>query len=156
MAVWATATRLWTKKWTTSTPIRYKILFPRMGDYSQGRPQLYRRWIEKTDRRIRHFETILNFLLSYQLGWMYWRYFMWNFAGRQNGEQGLYSWDPSAGNWISGIEALTAAVLAAPKEMPDFMKNNQARNKYYMIPFLLGLLGLFFHYQRRPRDFAAL
>jgi len=129
-------------------------LFPRMSDYTQGRPQLYRRWIDKPTGAPTLSDNI-EFFVKYQLGWMYWRYFMWNFAGRQNGEQGMYSWDPSAGNWITGIEALDSGRVGTTKEMPDFMKNNQARNTYYMIPLLLGLLGLFFHYQRRPRDFAA-
>ncbi|MBL7795267.1 MAG: DUF2723 domain-containing protein [Saprospiraceae bacterium] len=131
-----------------------KSLFPRMSDYSQGRPQLYRRWIDKPTGNPTLGDNI-EFFVRYQLGWMYWRYFMWNFAGRQNGEQGLYSWDPSAGNWITGIEALDSGRVGSTREMPDFMKNNQARNTYYMLPFFLGLLGLFFHYQRRPRDFAA-
>ncbi len=132
-----------------------KSLFPRMGDYSQGRPDLYRRWIEKTSGDPTFLDNI-EFFWKYQLGWMYWRYFMWNFSGRQNGEQGYYSWDPSSGNWITGIEAIDSGRVGSTQEMPEFMKNNQARNSYYMIPFLLGLLGMFFHYQRRPRDFAAL
>lgn len=132
-----------------------QTLFPRMSDYSQGRPQLYRRWIDKPSGEPTFLDN-MEFFWKYQLGWMYWRYFMWNFSGRQNGEQGYYSWDPSSGNWITGIEALDSGRVGSTKEMPEFMKNNQARNTYYMIPFLLGLLGLFFHYQRRPRDFAAL
>ncbi len=132
-----------------------KTLFPRMGDYSQGRPQLYRQWIKKNSGSPT-FADQIEFFWKYQLGWMYWRYFMWNFAGRENGEQGYYAWDPSAGNWISGISFIDEPRVGSDKEMPEFMKNNQARNKYYMIPFLLGLLGLFFHYQRRPRDFAAI
>ncbi|MBK9336452.1 MAG: DUF2723 domain-containing protein [Lewinellaceae bacterium] len=132
-----------------------KTLFPRMGDYSQGRPELYRRWIDKTSGDPTFLDNI-EFFWKYQIGWMYWRYFMWNFSGRQNGEQGFYAWDPSSGNWITGIEAIDSGRVGSTKEMPEFLKNNQARNTYFMIPFLLGLLGLFFHYQRRPRDFAAL
>ena len=132
-----------------------KSLFPRMGDYSQGRPQLYRRWIDKPSGEPTFGDNI-EFFWKYQLGWMYWRYFMWNFVGRQNGEQGYYSWDPSSGNWISGIGFIDEARIGNQKELPEFQKNNQARNTYYFIPLLLGLLGLFFHYQRRPRDFAAL
>ena len=132
-----------------------KSLFPRMGDYSQGRPQLYRRWIDKPSGEPTLGDNI-EFFVKYQFGWMYWRYFMWNFAGRQNGEQGFYSWDPSSGNWISGIDFIDESRIGNQKELPDYQKNNQARNKYYFIPFLLGLLGLFFHYQRRPREFAAL
>ena len=130
-------------------------LFPRMGDPSQGRPALYRRWIDKPSG-VPTLGDNIEFFWKYQLGWMYWRYFMWNFAGRQNGEQGYFSWDPSAGNWISGISFIDEARLGNQKELPDFQKNNQARNKYYLIPFLLGLFGLFFHYQRRPQDFAAI
>jgi hypothetical protein len=132
-----------------------QALFPRMGDYSQGRPALYRRWIDKPTGTPTLGDNI-EFFWKYQLGWMYWRYFMWNFAGRQNGEQGYFSWDPSAGNWISGISFIDEARLGNQKELPDFQKNNQARNAYYFIPFLLGLLGMFFHYKRSPRDFAAI
>lgn len=134
---------------------RVQTLFPRMGDNTQGRPALYRRWIDKPSGEPTLGDNI-EFFWKYQLGWMYWRYFMWNFAGRQNGEQGYFSWDPSAGNWISGFDFIDEGRLGNQKELPDFQKNNQARNKYYLIPFLLGLVGLFFHYQRRPRDFAAI
>ena len=136
-------------------PSGTQTLFPRMGDYSQGRPALYRRWIEKTSGEPTFGDNI-EFFWKYQLGWMYWRYFMWNFSGRQNGDQGYYAWDVTSGNWISGIDVLDNARLGNQSELPDFQKNDQARNKYYMIPFLLGLLGMFFHYQRRPRDFAAI
>ncbi len=132
-----------------------EALFPRMGDYSQGRPALYRRWIDKPTGEPTLGDNI-EFFWKYQLGWMYWRYFMWNFAGRQNGEQGYFAWDPSAGNWISGIGFIDERRLGNQKELPDFQKNNQARNTYFLIPFLLGLLGMFFHYQSRPRDFAAI
>ena len=136
-------------------PPNTETLFPRMGDYSQGRPALYRRWIDKPSGEPTFADNI-EFFWRYQMGWMYWRYFMWNFAGRQNGEQGYYSWDVTSGNWISGIAPIDNARLGDQSQLPDFQKNDQARNKYYMIPFLLGLLGMFFHYQRRPRDFAAL
>jgi hypothetical protein len=136
-------------------PASSNVLFPRMGDYSQDRPRLYRQWIDKPTGEPT-FADNLKFFWRYQLGWMYWRYFMWNFSGRQNGEQGYYSWDPSAGNWITGIDAIDQVRLGNLKELPDNEKFSQAKNKYYMIPFLLGLFGLFFHYQRRPRDFAAL
>ena len=132
-----------------------QTLFPRMGDYSQGRPQLYRQWINKPSGEPNFIDN-LKFFVRYQLNWMYLRYFMWNFVGRQNGEQGLYAWDPTSGNWISGIDFLDRNRIGSVKDMPDFMRNNPARNTYYFVPLLLGLIGLFFHYQRRPRDFAAL
>ncbi len=136
-------------------PTAGQTLFPRMGDYSQGRPALYRKWIDKPSGEPTFGDNI-EFFWKYQFSWMYWRYFMWNFSGRQNGEQGYYAWDPSAGNWITGFDAIDKNRIGNQEELPDFQKNNQGRNKYYMIPFLLGLLGMFFHYRRRPRDFAAI
>ena len=129
--------------------------FPRMSDYSQGRPKLYRQWIDKPSGELTLADNI-EFFRKYQIGWMYFRYFMWNFSGRQNGDQGYYSWDPSSGNWITGFDFIDEARLGNLKELPTAEKNNMAKNKYYMIPFLLGLLGMYFHYRRRPRDFAAL
>lgn len=132
-----------------------QVLFPRMGDYSQNRPKLYRQWIDKPNGEPTLGDNI-EFFWKYQLGWMYWRYFMWNFSGRQNGDQGYYAWDPSSGNWISGISFIDEARLGNMDKLPTDEKNNQARNKYYMIPFLLGILGMLYHYRRRPRDFAAI
>ncbi|MCS6927915.1 MAG: DUF2723 domain-containing protein [Saprospiraceae bacterium] len=132
-----------------------QTLFPRMGDYSQGRPQLYRQWIDKPSGEPTFLDNI-EFFLRYQLNWMYLRYFMWNFVGRQNGDQGLYAWDPTSGHWISGIDFLDRNRIGSVRDMPDFMRNNPARNTYYFIPLILGLIGLFFHYKKRPRDFAAL
>ncbi len=131
-----------------------KMLFPRMSDNTQGRPDLYRRWMDlpPNSRRKPDMGDNLKFMFQYQLGWMYWRYFMWNFSGRQNGEQGFEPWDKSSGHWISGIKALDAMRLGNQDKLPDTMKNNKARNTYYMLPFLFGLLGLFFHFQRRPSE----
>ena len=122
-----------------------QLPFPRMGDGSQGRPRLYRQWIEKPSGEPGVGDNF-EFFWKYQLGWMYGRYFLWNFAGRQNGEQGYYSWDPSSGNWISGFSFLDESRIGNQRELPDFQKNSQATNKYYLIPVLLGLLGMFFHY----------
>jgi len=131
-----------------------KVLFPRMSDNTQGRPELYRRWMDlpPNSRRKANMGDNLKFMFQYQLGWMYGRYFMWNFAGRQNGDQGFEPWDKSSGHWISGIKPLDAWRLGDQDKMPDTMKNNKARNVYYMLPFLFGLLGLFFHFQRRPSE----
>jgi hypothetical protein len=103
-------------------------LFPRMGDYSQGRPKLYRQWIDKPTGPLTLGDNI-EFFWRYQIGWMYFRYFMWNFSGKQNGEQGYYSWDPSSGNWITGFDAIDEARLGNLKELPDAEKNNMAKNK---------------------------
>ncbi|MEL7020186.1 MAG: DUF2723 domain-containing protein, partial [Bacteroidota bacterium] len=94
----------------------------------------------------------LGFMFRYQLNWMYWRYFFWNFAGRQNGNQGFYSWDKSSGNWLSGIKPLDEMRLYNMDELPETKKKNAARNTYYMLPLIFGILGLIFHFRRRPND----
>lgn len=146
-----------------------KMLFPRMGDYSSSRPQLYKIWMNswRSERNqvdinkplsageLTQWDN-LNFMVRYQLGWMYWRYFMWNFAGRENGEQGFYPWDKANGHWISGIKPLDSARLYNQSELPDTLKNDKARNTYFLLPFIFGLAGLFFHFQRRPNDALAL
>jgi len=132
-----------------------KMLFPRMADNTQGRPRLYEMWRGGKKGKPTLFENI-SFFLRYQLGWMYWRYFMWNFAGRQNGIQGFYPWDPSRGHWLSGIKPLDEARLYNEDELPQQFKDDAARDKYFLVPFLLGLLGLFFHFKRRPKEAIAL
>lgn len=99
------------------------------------------------------FGANIRFFMTYQLGHMYFRYFMWNFAGRQNDIQG--NGDPLNGNWISGInfidKALTGGDIA---KMPDDVKNHPARNVYFFLPFLLGILGALYHAQKHSRDFS--
>jgi hypothetical protein len=92
------------------------------------------------------------FFMRYQLGHMYFRYFMWNFAGRQNDQQG--HGDALTGNWISGIPFIDKILVGSSKNMPDEIKNNPSRNTYYMLPLLLGIIGLVFHLQRNIRDFS--
>ena len=142
-------------------PSRYKRLFPRMGDNTLSRPRLYKQWLglnpdEPLPRGRPSAGDNISFFVRYQLGWMYWRYFMWNFSGRQNGQQGFYEWDESAGNWITGISFLDEMRLGDQSALPDKMKNDPSRNVYYMLPFLFGLLGLFWHSQQRSSDFMGL
>ena len=133
-----------------------KHLLPRMGDYTQNRAELYKRWMQSWGsdnvNKSPSFGDNLRFMFNYQLGWMYWRYFMWNFSGRQNADQGYYAWDVSEGNWASGIGFLDEARLHNMSDMPTTMKEDPGRNRYYMLPFLFGLLGLLFHFQKRPND----
>lgn len=131
------------------------MLFPRLGAADQGRPALYRAWLNKRSGKPTQLDNI-RFFLQYQVGWMYWRYFMWNFAGRQNGEQGFFDSDVSSGNWESGIKFLDEARLHNMDDLPDTMKNDPAKNHYYMLPFLFGLIGMFFHARKRKKDFFAL
>lgn len=84
----------------------------------------------------------IKYLLEYQLGYMYWRYFMWNFTGRQDDIQGNYD---NHGNWISGIKPIDEWHLGYSQDnLPSDIKNNKARNTYYFLPLLLGLIGMFF------------
>ncbi len=82
----------------------------------------------------------LHFFIAYQCNWMYWRYFMWNFAGRQNDIQG--HGELEHGNWISGIDFIDNARLGDQDNLPDSLKDNKGHNVYYCLPLLLGLIGL--------------
>ncbi len=95
----------------------------------------------------------LRFFWRYQLGHMYFRYFMWNFSGRQNDIQKQYSTDIDKGNWISGIRFIDEMRLGNQKALPDSQLNNKARNRYYMLPLLLGLAGLYYQYRKHRKDF---
>jgi len=95
----------------------------------------------------------MAYMFRYQVGWMYWRYFMWNFAGRENGEQGFYPWDVKSGHWISGVKPIDSAKLYNQNKLPDTMKKHQARNTYFFLPFIFGLLGLFFFARKNRNDF---
>ena len=88
------------------------------------------------------FISNINYFLNFQLSKMYFRYFMWNFSGRQNDKQWKY--DLENGNWLSGINLIDNHRLGPQENLPDDVINNKARNKYFMIPFILGLIGFVF------------
>ena len=129
------------------------MLFPRM--YSSLDAQGYESWlggVEGTqvpyDRcgesimvKVPSQMENLRFFLSYQCNFMYWRYFMWNFSGRQNGMQG--NGELEHGNWISGIPFIDNPRLGDQSKLPDELKNDKGHNVYYMLPLLLGVIGLF-------------
>ena len=88
----------------------------------------------------------VKYLIQYQLGYMYWRYFMWNFSGRQDDIQGRMDMH---GNWISGLDFIDEIHLGLSQEnLPSDVAQNKSRNKYYMIPFIIGLIGLYFLYNK--------
>jgi hypothetical protein len=144
---------------------RFTTFFPRMYSSDPKHVNEYKKWVNlegkevnvqnlrgETEKRIRPtFGDNLAFFFKYQVGHMYWRYFMWNFAGRQNDIQG--HGNVLHGNWISGIPFIDNARLGDQDKVPEHLKNNPARNKYYMLPFILGLFGLVFHYKRNKQDF---
>ncbi len=151
------------KKVTPLYPDNKKMLFPRMGHQDNTRQQLYRAWMGlSTDLNTNlppgrpSFSDNIGFFFDYQLRWMYWRYFMWNFSGRQNGEQGTFPWGADSGNWISGIPLIDNWHIGNQAEITTTMRENEGRNKYYMLPFLFGLLGLLFHALKRKEEFVPL
>lgn len=87
------------------------------------------------------------------MNWMYFRYFMWNFAGKQNDNQGLFAGNVRDGNWITGIQFLDKLIYDDQNLMPDSLKNNKAHNTLFALPLILGLLGLFYHLKKRGDDF---
>jgi len=96
----------------------------------------------------------LSFMVEYQFGYMYWRYLMWNFTGRQNDIQGKY--DNLDGNWLSGIPFIDELHLGSQANLPSDVLNNKGRNMYYFIPFLLGLIGLIYHANKDLKSFYVL
>jgi hypothetical protein len=93
----------------------------------------------------------LSFMFQYQFGYMYWRYLMWNFTGRQNDNQGEY--DLKDGNWLSGINFIDELRLSSQQNLPADWKNNKGRNTYFFLPFIIGLIGFFFHAKRDIKSF---
>ena len=96
----------------------------------------------------------LQFMFEYQFGYMYWRYLMWNFTGRQNDKQGEY--DLKDGNWISGIKAIDSIRLTSQENLPADWKNNKGRNTYFFLPFIIGLIGFCFHAKKDAKSFYVL
>ncbi len=131
-----------------------KMFFPRVWDRSndQGHADFYASWLglKETDPRTGQTTAInppsygdnMNFFMTYQMGLMYWRYFMWNFAGRQNDLQGFGN--ARDGNWISGISFIDNAMLGDQSKMPESSTNSKAHNTLFLLPFLLGIIGCAF------------
>ena len=136
-----------------------KMLFPRMWSggnaqneefyqiYTQGKGHKvpgakYRRPTQKAN---------LAYFFDYQMGWMYWRYFMWNFVGRQNDVHGMTPHNLFQGNWESGVKFLDDFRLGDQSDAPSVLKDNKGKNHYFFLPLILGLLGFFFQFARDKR-----
>ncbi len=130
-----------------------KMLFPRVWDASndQGHADYYRSFLGLQQGEKPSFGDNLTFFFKYQVSFMYFRYFLWNFAGRQNDTQGYGN--VRDGNWISGIPFLDNIIYGDQSTMPDSLKENKARNRLFLLPLVLGLIGLLYHYNRHRRDF---
>ena len=136
-----------------------KIMFPRIGHTEASRPELhkiFRGQLMDDPSGKPDMGYNMKFMFKYQMSWMYWRYFMWNFVGKQNGEQGYYYWDKKDGHWVSGIKAFDETKLYNMDEQPDTMANNKANNTYYFLPLIFGLLGLLWHFSRSRLEFISL
>ncbi len=135
-------------------------IFPRMWDQSndQGRADYYANFMgigKNKDGSYERPPTMgdnISFFAQYQINWMYWRYFMWNFAGKQNDVQGVYMSNIRDGNWKTGIGFYDDLRLGDQSKMPDTLKNNKANNKLYMLPFILGILGVVYQIKNDKRD----
>jgi len=126
-------------------------IFPRMYSPDPNHIEVYKDYggFKKTQSKPR-FTNNIKFFVNYQLNWMYWRYFLWNFAGRQNDIQG--NGNVIHGNWISGIPAIDNPRLGVQSKLPDYLKNNKANNRYFMLPLLLGLIGLGYQLFKHQKD----
>ncbi|MBK6389281.1 MAG: DUF2723 domain-containing protein [Saprospiraceae bacterium] len=140
------------KKYTPIYKSSDEKFFPRMGH--TDRATLYQYWMDGKTRPTQ--ADNMSFFVRYQVMWMYWRYFMWNFVGRENFDQGYFPWNLKSGHWLSGIKPIDEARLYNMEEEPVRMKTDPGRNKYYFIPLLFGIMGLLWHYKNNKRDFLAL
>jgi len=133
----------------------FEAVFPRMYSSQANHADAYKSWSDFKGKPTRATDSDgkrlnvptaaenMRFFMNYQVNWMYWRYFMWNFVGRQNDNQG--HGDILNGNWLSGINAIDEQRLGRQDNLPPSMSGNKARNFYFYLPFLLGLIGLIYH-----------
>ena len=123
---------------------------PRMWSNQANHIAEYKKWADIKGDRTPTFGENIKFLFVYQLGEMYWRYFMWNFSGRQNDIQGPGG--ITRGNWITGIKFIDEMRLGPQDKLSESLLQNKARNKMYMLPFILGIIGMIYQYSRNKRD----
>ena len=142
---------------------RFVTLFPRMWSDQNEHVQEYKVWsrmtgvpIQVTDESGKNsivrkptFIENMRFMFSYQIGYMYFRYFMWNFSGRQNDIQGTGG--AVNGNWITGFNFIDQPRIGS-SDMPADMKKDPSRNVYYMLPLLLGILGMLYHFKKDNKN----
>lgn len=137
--------------------------FPRMfWNQDANKIEGYKKWsgydatedkgteLGKDGKRLPSFGENLTYFARYQVNWMYWRYFMWNFAGRQNDIQG--HGDEMRGNWLSGVKAIDSMRLGSQDHLPTYTENNESYNRFFFLPLILGFIGMFFHFYRAPKD----
>ncbi len=144
----------------------FMTVFPRMWSQEARHIKAYKSWSDFKGKPMRYkvyggkMETIykptfaenMRFFFSHQVNWMYWRYFLWNFAGRQNDVQG--HGEIVDGNWLSGINFIDSIFLGDQSNLPPSIGEHKARNTFFFLPLILGLIGIFFQFNASKRDFA--
>lgn len=126
------------------------LFFPRTYSQKDSHADFYRQWLGLGENESPSFTQNLQFFASYQIGFMYWRYFLWNFVGRQSdveGEGGVNN-----GNWISGIKPLDTLRLGNQNDLPKSITTNEGHNVYYAMPLILGIAGLCWLYRKNKQD----
>ena len=125
--------------------------FPRIYDNNDpGHVRFYRSYLGLGPDDRPSSADNMKYFMGYQMGWMWWRYFMWNYAGRQNDVEG--QGDPRNGNWVSGIKFLDKMRVGDMDLAGNGVSNNGARNELYFLPLILGLLGLVYQFNRNKKD----
>ncbi|MBS1777241.1 MAG: DUF2723 domain-containing protein [Bacteroidetes bacterium] len=125
--------------------------FPRIWDANdQQHVRFYREYLGLTDGDSPTSADNMKYFFGYQMNWMWWRYFMWNYAGRQNDFEG--QGEVKNGNWVSGIKFLDKGRVGDMDKMADGYRNNKARNQLYFLPLILGILGLVFQFNNNKKD----
>ena len=136
-----------------------KMLFPRMWSGTDPKSvEFYESYMGGKGRKVAGAEhrkptmwANLAYFFDYQMNWMYWRYFMWNFAGRQNEIHSPNPGDPFYGNWECGIGFIDKSRLGDQSDAPEILAENKGKNHYFLLPLILGLIGLFFQFARDKR-----
>ncbi|SKB83755.1 glycosyltransferase family 117 protein [Daejeonella lutea] len=125
-------------------------IMPRMYSDDPQHVATYRDWMGMTETQSPTFIDNIGFLMSYQTGFMYARYFAWNFIGRQNDEQGHGNY--TQGNWLSGIKPIDNLLLGGQYDLPKSQVENGGYNRYYFLPFILGIIGALWHFKKNQKD----
>ncbi len=143
-------------------PEEFKSIFPRM--WADGKDEAYKLWsgmdgshtVKYAGREIEvpSLGDNIRFFFNYQLNFMYWRYFLWNFVGRQSDNQS--TGEITTGQWLSGIKPIDELFLGPQDNLPTSMAENKGRNTYYFLPLILGLIGLFYQLSRDPKNFTVI
>ncbi|MEZ5014852.1 MAG: DUF2723 domain-containing protein [Chitinophagales bacterium] len=144
-------------KYRTDIERNKKVLFPRMGSPEDRHAGLYYQWVDvpegQEDSYIPTYADNLNFFFNYQLGHMFWRYFMWNFSGRQNDSQGNFYDGYKDGNWITGIQTIDKSKNPQLDHQPAEFTDVVSHNVFYMLPFIIGIIGMVYQLRRDWRGF---